>query len=332
MPNKEEALQYIKMLAQQKIVTKEEINAAYNSAIQDNDSLTTEKEKIGINEILYGIGVMIILLGVAIFLTQNWSTLGFLTKLLTTLGVGIAAYAAAVILSRDQKTESISSPLYLIFAALMPVGIWTIIGQAGFNADSFGWQSFISGIMLTVFLLSLWIFRKNIFIFFSTVFGTWFFFSLTSWMADASFGNEWRFYLYRWLATGVVYLLMGHYFSKNVQSERVALCGFFYSFGSLLFLGSALLLGGWRPDQNILWELIYPILVFGILFLSVRIKSKSFLIWGTLFLIFYVLKITSEYFSSGLGWPLTLVIAGLAMIVIGYVAFTVNKKYLSNNN
>jgi len=38
-------------------------------------------------------------------LTQNWSTLGFLTKLLATLGVGIAAYIAAVILSRNQKPK-----------------------------------------------------------------------------------------------------------------------------------------------------------------------------------------------------------------------------------
>ena len=77
------------------------------------------------------------------------------------------------------------------------------------------------------------------------------------------------------------------------------------------------------------WELIYPGLVFGALFLSVHIKSKAFLTWGTLFLMAYILKITSEYFSSGLGWPLALVIAGLAMIGVGYMSLSLKKKYLS---
>jgi hypothetical protein len=45
-------------------------------------------------------------------------------------------------------------------------------------------------------------------------------------------------------------------------------------------------------------------------------------------LIFYILKLTGEYFTSGLGWPLSLVLAGLAIIGIGYYAVKLNKKYL----
>jgi len=157
------------------------------------------------------------------------------------------------------------------------------------------------------------------------VFGTWFFFALTNWMVSGNF-IDWKFYMYRLLMVGVVYMLMAHYFAKF---KRAFLCGFLNGFGSLFFLGSALLLGGWQPKQNIFWELIYPILVFGILFLSIRVKSKSFLIWGALSLMIYVPKITSEYFVSGLGWPLALVIMGLAMIAIGYGAFTVNKNIYS---
>lgn len=72
----------------------------------------------------------------------------------------------------------------------------------------------------------------------------------------------------------------------------------------------------------------FPVLVFGVIFLSVYLKSKAFLTWGTLFLMAYILKITSEYFSSGLGWPLVLVIAGFAMIGVGYASLSFGKKYL----
>jgi uncharacterized integral membrane protein len=58
-------------------------------------------------------------------------------------------------------------------------------------------------------------------------------------------------------------------------------------------------------------------------------KSKSFLTFGAIFLVTYVFKITAEYFTDGLGWPLVLVIVGLAIIGIGYLAFSLKKKYMS---
>jgi len=64
MTNKEEALQYIKTIARQKIASKEEIDAAYQAGIAADDVLA---KKIGIAQILYCTGVMVILLGVTIF-------------------------------------------------------------------------------------------------------------------------------------------------------------------------------------------------------------------------------------------------------------------------
>jgi hypothetical protein len=186
--------------------------------------------------------------------------------------------------------------------------------------------------MLSTCLLSYIISRKNVFTLFFTLFsilfGTWLFFSLTNWMVYGlpSF-NDWKFYMYRIFAAGIVYILMGYSFSKN---ERAPLSGFLYSFGILGILGSALALGEWKPNQNVFWELIYPGLIWGALFLSVHIKSKAFLTWGTIFLMVYILKITAEYFSTGLGWPLALVIAGLAMIGSGYISISIKNKYLGN--
>jgi len=79
----------------------------------------------------------------------------------------------------------------------------------------------------------------------------------------------------------------------------------------------------------VFWELVFPGLSFGILFLSVYLKTRSFLIFGTLYLMFYILKITNEYFTSGFGWALSLIILGFALIGIGYFAFYLNKKYIS---
>ncbi len=71
-------------------------------------------------------------------------------------------------------------------------------------------------------------------------------------------------------------------------------------------------------------------LALGTLFLSINLKSGSFLTFGTLFIMAYILKITAEYFTRGLGWPLALVIAGLMLIAIGYLSFYLKKKYISS--
>lgn len=326
MATKEEVLQLVRMLAAQKIITRDELILAYDEG-SGGKADQVVGHKLGIAEILYYIGGAIVFLGIAILLAQNWSTLGFATKALATLGAGIAAYVVGVLFTRDQKTETVGSAFYLISALVTPIGLYVVFDNAGFDATSYGSQSLISGILLGMYLASYFVFRKNIFTVFSILFGTWFFFSFTSFLVSSgSYYTDWEFYQYRVLIVGLAYMLLGYDFSKN---ERSPLSAFLYSFGILGFLGTALSLGGWDPNQNVFWELIFPGLVFGALFLSIYLKSKSFLTWGTLFLMAYILKITAEYFSSGLGWPLALVLAGLAMIGAGYLSLSLKKKYLA---
>ena len=334
MTTKEEALQFIKTLAEQKIVTKEELDLAFESGsgIKKNFVLT---KKLSFNEILYYIGGGVVFLGIAILLTDNWTTIGFGTKVLSTLGAGVIAYFTGVLFSRgdSDRTEAIGSAFYLISALVLPMGLYVIIDEAGFNAKSYGSQSLISATLLITYLISYFVLRKNIFTLFIILFGTWLFFSLTSIMIMEStyfaiskyYEYRAKYYEYRVLTVGITYMLIGYAFSKK---GFVSLSNYLYDFGIIGFLGSALLLSDWKPNQSVLWELIYPGLIFGTLFLSVHIKRKSFLISGTLFLMLYILKLTSEYFSSGLGWPLTLVITGLAMISVGYLSFSLKKKYL----
>ena len=79
-----------------------------------------------------------------------------------------------------------------------------------------------------------------------------------------------------------------------------------------------------------MWEILFPGIVFGVVFLSVYLKSKSFLVFGSIYLMAYILKLTKEYFADSMGWPLALVISGLLLIGIGYAAFALNKKYIDS--
>jgi hypothetical protein len=52
------------------------------------------------------------------------------------------------------------------------------------------------------------------------------------------------------------------------------------------------------------------------------------LLWGTVFFMGYLLKISSEYFVDSIGWPTALMISGLGMIAVAYFAFRIKKQYI----
>jgi hypothetical protein len=330
MDPKQQALDYIKNLGAAHSVTRQEVLAAYDAGagipvMSERDDIQPGT-KIGIAEILYYIGGGIVFLGICILIWQNWSILSFPAKALITLGGGIAAYIVGVLFGTKEKLEGPSNAFFLISALVMPLGLYIIFDHAGYAVGSSGMQATISFLLLVMYLASLVVYRKPVFALFSILFGTWFFYSITDYMVGSSYAFDWgKFYEYRALLSGIVYLLFGYAFAKN---KFAPLTNALYGFGILGFLGAALALGGWKPEQNAFWELIFPLLAFGTLYTSVYLKSRAFLVWGTIFLMVYILKITGEYFTAGLGWPFALVLAGLLMIGAGYLSVTLNQKYL----
>ncbi len=330
-------LEQVSSLAAQHLITEGELAAAYNkgagqpspSEILPTPSSTGHglSKHLSINDILYYIGGAIVFTGIAVMIGTSWTSLSSLTRVLVTFGFGIVTYITGLIFGREERTDGVSQAFYLISALVLPIGLYVILDVAGVDLYTAATATLISSILVIVFGLSAFLFRKTIFLIFSIIFGTWLFFAVTDLLVGGNPIFDGNFYLYRVLCVGLTYMFLGYHFLAT--EHRDGLSGWLYGFGSLGFLGSALALGGWTPSQNSFWELIYPGLVFGVLFLSVVVKSKAFLVWGSIFLMGYILKITAEYFTEGLGWPLALVLAGLALIGVGYASSYLNRKYIS---
>lgn len=326
--DKQTLLSTITSFASQNLLTKEEVVSAYESGKGEKPGLGLTRN-MGISEMLYFIGGFIVFVGISILIFQNWSSLSAFTKILTTLGFGIAAYSAGVVLTKEEKYGALPYAFHLIGALTIPLGLGVVFNQAGYDATTNGWQSLISGFVLFMYSISYLVFKKPIFTFFSIAYATWFFFVFTNFLIGSNpVFDESTYYQYRFLVVGVSYICLGYYFATTEQKD---LTGALYGFGSLFGLGAALILGGWEPSQNLLWEFIFPFLVAGVLYLSVIWTSKAFLVFGTIYLMAFIFKITGEYFSGTLGWPISLMICGMALIVTGYYAFTLNKKYLSSH-
>lgn len=322
---KKELLRHIQSLASQRAITKDEVASAFDAGMR-GDVPERMFHQAGIAHILYYIGGAVVFLGISVLICQHWTALNSATKILSTLGSGIASYIAAVFLSREERFEFASRAFYFISALVMPLGLHVAFYVAGLDTGSYGAQSIISGILLATFILSYLANRKTVFALFNIIFGTWLFFSFISLLVGGRPDFNWEFSAYRVLCAGLVYALLGYHFS---ETPRRALTGALYGIGVFCFLGAALALGDWKPHQNWFWELVFPGLVFGVMFLSVYLRSKAFLTFGSLYLIAYIFKITSEYFAQSLGWPLVLVLTGLGLIAIGYLYFSLKRRYLS---
>lgn len=319
--DKQTLLQQIKIFAQNKLITKEEINAVF-----DDIGQVSNNAKLNIAAILYYIGGAIVVLGIAVLCWQNWLLLTTQTKILVTFGSGIVAYCIGLLLHYDARFRGVANGFYLISSFILPVGLWIIFDKAGFDLASNGVQSLIFGALFLVQLFSYLVFRKTIFIVFAIIFSTVLFFCFTNFLIAKIFLDQEKFFEYRALLTGLTYLFLGYYFA---DSKKTLLTGMLYGFGAIIFLTAALALGGWAPQRNIFWELIFPGLAFGLMFLSVYLRHKVLLIVGSLYLMAYIVKITAEYFVMSLGWPLALVLVGFMLIIVGSLSFHFSKKYLS---
>jgi len=324
--NKKKLLEEIENFAKKKVIRKEEVLAAYAKGASASSSGGVEESRSKIAEILYYIGGGVVFVGISVLIWQNWSALNVFGRILATFGAGLAAYFVGLFLGVGKRFKAVSRAFYFISALVTPVGLYVVFDSVGFEVGRDGTQSLIAAILLTAFLLSFFVLKEDIFLLFGIIFGTWLFFALTNLVAAGAGSYLSRdFFAYRSMFAGLSYVLLGYSFMTRKPGFVAPL----YGFGILGFLGSAFALGGWNPNQNVFWEVAFPGLALGTVFLSVYLKSRSFLVFGSFFLMMYILKITAEYFSKGLGWPLALVLAGLALIALGYFSFYLNRRYIA---
>jgi len=104
---------------------------------------------------------------------------------------------------------------------------------------------------------------------------------------------------------------------------------FMYFFGAIFILGSTMALQGFGPNANLIWELVYPFILSAMFAISIKLQTKTILLVATLFTFGEIMKITAEYFSKSIGWPISLIIAGLVIMSIGYMSFEFNKRFFN---
>ncbi len=327
---KDDLIREIKIAAALGHVAREELLQAYDQGSQ-NEGLPAKAGpsestvvKTGIAHAMYYLGGAVVFIGIAMLIGQHWRNLSYFTQLLATMGSAIVAYGLGVLLSSRRAYASVGNAFFFIAALTLPMGLGIGLHHAGFNTTDLGPQSTMAAILAAIFLISYMTLHTTVFELFSIIFSTWLFISFSGWLVHSdAWGGLVKFFEYRALIIGAAYLLLGYQSSRD---GKQALTGPLYGFGVMIFLGAALALGGSKPHQNIVWEMIFPVLTLGAIVGSVYLKRKSLLTFGSLYLMGYICKITIEYFEDSMGWPLSLVLIGLLLIAVGYGSFQLHRK------
>ena len=315
-------LDAVRSLAASGELTEAEVVAAVREAAGTPEVEVAERSR-RYSRVLYFIGGGVIFIGIVAFIAQVWNDLGPVMHVVVTLGAGLAAFTSGILLSRHGRLGAAGPAFFLVAALVLPLGLAVALDEAGLDPEKLGPQSLMALVLLASFLAVYRLFRTPSLLVYAIAYGTWAFFAITAFMVgpDPRFADE-TFFEYRILAVGLAFMVLGWAFSGT---ERDGLTGPLYAFGSAAFLGSALALGGWKPSQNVFWELAFPGLAFIVLYLSVALKSKALLTFGSLGLGAYLAKITGEYFSDSMGWPLALILLGFLLMGVGYLTFRLKR-------
>lgn len=321
--NKDDLLVAITHAAAARSISQQEVLLAFQKG--EGKIAMPMRSKLTIINILYALGALIVVIGIFLFFQQRWEMLSSTARILVTLGSGIAAYVAGISFRRVEGFIGVASSFFLIFALLTPFGIYITLDVMHYTSPILNYENTIFSLMFVWMLASFFLLKMNIFRVFAVLYGSLLFFSATGALLERNPAIEIdTAFEYRFLLLGISYGLLAYAW----KSIAPLLTSWMYALGTMMFLGAALALGGYAPSANQMWEILYIGLNFGVLFLSVTLKSRAMLILASLYLMGYILKITAEYFSDSLGWPISLVFSGFALIGIGYVTFMMNQRFL----
>ena len=275
----------------------------------------------------YGIGAIIVIIGVGILVAQHWDEIGFMGRILATLGISLVTYMAGLLLNKPQQ-KMVSQVMFTIAATLAPLGSYVLLKEAGITNFNFGVQTTTALILAAIFGTALFISKKNILVLITVAFASWAYYAIIMKALGSAFYDS-DFLKWASMLLGAAYIFIAYGFKsvfqnidENDTKDKRAVQNVLYGFGTLAVLGAGISIGG-------IFDLLFIAFIFGAFYGSVYLKSRAMLIFGALFLMAHIIKLTSKYFVDSTGWPLALIVIGFLVIGVGYMTFYLNKKFLS---
>lgn len=276
-----------------------------------------EKRSSGIVARLFSyIGGIFIFAGIGVFISMYWQDFNSEARVIVTLGVGFIAYLLALVCLNDKAYERAATPLFLISCIMQPLGIMVMLNEYSIGGDRRYGVLFMAAYMLLQQGLTFWARQRTSLAFGAVFFGALFFFTLF---------DIWDF-KYNMVGCMMGLSLLCIAFALG-QSRHRAIAGFWYFVGSVTFLWAV-----FDMVKHSSMEVFYLGLTALMIFFSTYARSRALLFTSTLAMLGYIGYYTAEHFANAVGWPISLVIIGLALFGLGSLAVRLNNKYIKQAN
>lgn len=358
------ALEHIRQLMKTYEITPGEVEAAFLApSVAEGNAAQRNKGDVAKTLFTY-LGSIFILAGIGTYIGMFWDSMGAVMRVVVTLGIGYTLLIVLFSALYEAKYPRAILPLTLTSIVMMFSGWFVLIHEL--FPDGENWRAaslFVCGVMALQWGVLFAKFQRTIFAF-TTLFFIYAFMHLGLDLLGVSYtfiaimlgsslflvGSGMEKTQQRvltesalvvgalWLYSGLFDLLATEFtaswasfligislaltaYGLHRANRHSRLIGLGYLIGSMMFYAGLFDLVEGTPI-----DLIFLVVTAILLYACVTLQSKALLLTTVLAMLSYIGYLSGEYFADSLGWPVTLVLMGVAFLAVGTVALKLKKQ------
>ena len=358
------ALESIAQLMRNYNITPAEVEAAFHAPAAARPAPALRSRGDIAKTLFTYLGAIFILAGIGAYIGTFWQSMGSAMRVFMTLGVGYILLIVLVSALHENKYPRLILPLALASVFIMTGGWFVLIHEVYPHGDNwraatlfvFGVMGLHQGVLLGKYRFTVLAFTTLFFVYgfmqvgldllgvqfayMAIVLGASLFLVGTAlenmpyrvlaepvlligtiWMNSGLFDRVAIASSVSWagLVTGVCVMSAAYGLHKAERYARLTGLGY--------FIGSIMAYGGlFDLVHNTSFELVHLAVTASMLYACVVLQSRALLFTTVIAMLGFIGFYTAKHFANSLGWPVTLVLMGIAFLAVGTIAIRVKRQ------
>jgi len=345
-------------------ITPAEVTTAFHEQTTSSSAPTQCSKGDIAKTLLSYLGAIFILAGISTYIGMFWDSMGSTMRIFVTLGVGYVLLIVLVSALHEKKYPRLILPLTLACVFMMTSGWFVLIHEIFPRSNDwhtavlfvFGMMALQLSVLFGKYRLTVLAFTSLFFVYgfihvgldmlgvsityITIILGASLFLVGTAlektshrilvepalligtfWLNSGLFDLVADFTAFNWasLIIGVCVMLTAYGFQKAARYPRLS--------GLVYFIGSIMAYSGlFDLVQNTSVELLYLAVTASILYACVVLQSRTLLLTTVIAMLAFIGYYSAEHFANSLGWPVTLILMGVAFLGVGTLAIKVKQR------
>ena len=362
--DKSGALESIARLMRDYAITPAEVEVAFHAPVTLRPAVARRSGGDVAKTLFTYLGAIFILAGISTYIAMFWVSMGSVMRIIMTLGVGYILLIVLVSALHEKKYPKLILPLALAAVFMMTGGWFVFIHEAFPHGDNwraavlavFGVMALHQGVLFAKYRLTVLAFTTLFFVYgfmqvgfdllgvpiayIAIVLGASLFLIATAlenmphrilaepalligvcWMNVGLFDRIAMTTSANWasLVIGVCVILTAYGLHKAQRYSRLTGLGYFI--GAIMAYSGLFDLVHDTPV-----ELLYLAVTASMLYACVVLQSRALLFTTVIAMLGFIGFYSAKHFANSLGWPVTLVLMGVAFLGVGTIAIKVRQR------